>query len=278
MGSYTVSVTDHSGCVAAVSFSIADASTLVVDIGDDTTICVGNKVRLHTWIPGASYQWSTGSTDSFVVVTAPATNPLIVRVTKGNCTVADTVMVYTDSIIGFDLTASKMTICPTMPDTVSLTAMGKSNTPTAVAVFTWSTGFSDSAANTSAVQVHHSGSYTVTVEDDICTVTKSLTIADGPCDTACIGDYKTPNAFTPNGDTKNELFRVRYKCSLYNFSMRIYNRWGELIFETTDPNSGWDGTYKGIAQPEEVYMWNCCVAGTAGAGVKCTTGTLSLFR
>ncbi len=71
-----------------------------------------------------------------------------------------------------------------------------------------------------------------------------------------------PNAFTPNGDGRNDLF---YAISMYivkerlnpakQFQMRIYSRWGELLFEGTKPDDAWDGTYQGKACPDGLYVF-----------------------
>jgi gliding motility-associated-like protein len=62
-----------------------------------------------------------------------------------------------------------------------------------------------------------------------------------------------PNAFTPNGDGHNDLFRV-FAGSIRSFRMVIYNRWGEKLFQTTDMHAGWDGTVKGRPVPDGVYV------------------------
>jgi len=63
-----------------------------------------------------------------------------------------------------------------------------------------------------------------------------------------------PNAFTPNGDGKNELFFLRtYRIDKLN--LLIFNRWGELLFETNDKTKGWDGYYKGTISKNDVYIW-----------------------
>ncbi len=65
-----------------------------------------------------------------------------------------------------------------------------------------------------------------------------------------------PNAFSPNHNGRNDIFKPMgkyFKPDRYLF--QIYNRWGELIFETTDPEQGWDGTFKGVESPVGVYIW-----------------------
>jgi gliding motility-associated-like protein len=62
-----------------------------------------------------------------------------------------------------------------------------------------------------------------------------------------------PNAFTPNGDGINDIFYIRGNINIIVFS--IYNRWGENIFTSRNVNSGWDGTFKGVECPMEVYVY-----------------------
>lgn len=63
-----------------------------------------------------------------------------------------------------------------------------------------------------------------------------------------------PKAFSPNGDGKNDILYVR-GAGIEVVNLRIYNRWGEFIFETTDTEIGWDGTYKGKEAPVEAYAY-----------------------
>ena len=64
-----------------------------------------------------------------------------------------------------------------------------------------------------------------------------------------------PNAFTPNKDGRNDVFRpVAVGIKKINY-FRVYNRWGNLVFSTTEVNKGWDGTYKGKPQDAAVFVW-----------------------
>lgn len=63
-----------------------------------------------------------------------------------------------------------------------------------------------------------------------------------------------PNAFSPNGDGNNDVLYV-YGLMIREFTLKIYNRWGEMIFESNDLGRGWDGTYKGLEQPNEAYAY-----------------------
>ena len=70
-----------------------------------------------------------------------------------------------------------------------------------------------------------------------------------------------PNVFTPNGDGKNDEFRVLYR-SLKEFHCWVYNRWGKLVYEWTDPAKGWDGTINGKPAAEGAYFYVIRALGT----------------
>jgi gliding motility-associated-like protein len=63
-----------------------------------------------------------------------------------------------------------------------------------------------------------------------------------------------PNSFTPNGDGRNELFKA-YGNIIAGINMKIFNQWGQLIYETSDVQNGWDGRHKGRLQPMGVYVY-----------------------
>jgi trimeric autotransporter adhesin len=69
-------------------------------------------------------------------------------------------------------------------------------------------------------------------------------------------DIYIPNAFTPNGDGRNDILLV-YGYTIQNMRLMIFNQWGEKIFESNSQSAGWNGTYKGKPQPSGVYMYVC---------------------
>jgi gliding motility-associated-like protein len=89
--------------------------------------------------------------------------------------------------------------------------------------------------------------------------------------------YYVPNAFTPNGDGVNDIFRAIPVGMANTVYFRIFNRFGELLFETNQFLKGWDGTFKGKPQPNGVYVW--VVAGTDRNFKKVEIkGTVNLIR
>lgn len=77
-----------------------------------------------------------------------------------------------------------------------------------------------------------------------------LIMKTGRCDAVVV-----PNAFTPNRDFTNDLFKAKAFGILKAFSMSIYNRYGQLVFSATDINAGWDGMFNGNEQPSGTFVW-----------------------
>jgi len=98
---------------------------------------------------------------------------------------------------------------------------------------------------------HTTGFYSVTVTNSCGTAQSGVQVINGNC-----GVY-FPNAFTPNGDGRNETFKVITDNRLQAFHLEIFNRWGQVIFETADPHKGWDGTFNGRTAPNGTYVWKC---------------------
>jgi gliding motility-associated-like protein len=93
---------------------------------------------------------------------------------------------------------------------------------------------------------------------------------------AAINIY-VPRVFTPNGDGVNDVLKpILVGISSFHF-FSVYNRWGNLIYTTEDPNQGWDGKFKGVAQPVETYLWVAEGIDTEGNKVV-QKGMVSLVR
>ena len=105
------------------------------------------------------------------------------------------------------------------------------------------------------------GKYTV-----ICKVRNALCEADSMTMTVAITEsfIDVPNVFTPNGDGQNDEFRVAYK-SIAEFHCWVYNRWGKLVYDWTDPAKGWDGTINGRPAAEGAYFYVIRAKGTDAA-------------
>jgi gliding motility-associated-like protein len=85
-----------------------------------------------------------------------------------------------------------------------------------------------------------------------------------------------PNAFSPNGDGNNDTFLV-FGTVIKGMNMSIYDQWGGLLFKSTNQSAGWDGTYKGKAQPVGVYVYYVEATLNDGEVIK-RKGTINLLR
>ena len=91
------------------------------------------------------------------------------------------------------------------------------------------------------------------------------------------GDYLMPSAFTPNNDGLNDCYGISYWGVIQELEFSIFNRWGERIFYTTDRNKCWDGTYKGVKQDGNVFVY-MIKAKTSCESLVFRKGTFVLIR
>lgn len=97
----------------------------------------------------------------------------------------------------------------------------------------------------------------------------------------CYCNMVYPNGFTPNDDNLNDYFRPTPDCpKLFEFKLQVYNRWGELIFETTDINKSWDGSYQNKKCQDGVYFWTSNWKGVLNGipQLQSSSGILHLIR
>ncbi len=79
-----------------------------------------------------------------------------------------------------------------------------------------------------------------------------------------------PNAFSPNGDGKNDIYRAKQSSlqSIVEFKATIFNRWGQKLYQWSDPRGGWDGKYNGKTVKDGVYFVNVVAKGADGVEYK----------
>ena len=114
--------------------------------------------------------------------------------------------------------------------------------------------------------------YQLTVTgDDGCTASGKITIT-------IYDTLKMPNAFSPNGDGLNDVFRIPSQTSQKIISFSVYNRWGQRIFKTENSSTGWDGNFENQAQPPDTYVWQIKYQDLFTGKVVTTSGTVVLVR
>jgi gliding motility-associated-like protein len=275
---YTCTVTDANGCTQSRTANVEVRPLLSASVSVQH-LCAGDSVVLSPVItsPGTggpySYSWSTGSTASTITVHAAGTPGIALynlTLSDGcNPNAAVTFTVITDSTPIADITADSL--IGNAPLTVHFTDNG-----TGGGIFNWHLG-NGSSSNTQQASTHYinGGNYVVTF---------TVTNADG------CSDYDTlsitvidlapqiiiPNVFTPNGDGANELFDIK-GINLSRYDCSVFNRWGKLVFNSTDVKHKWDGKINGNPAEEGTYFYVVKAGSAVGEEIK-EQGYVSLFR
>jgi len=86
-----------------------------------------------------------------------------------------------------------------------------------------------------------------------------------------------PNAFTPNNDGQNDIFKIKNITDERLIDFKVFNRWGTILYRTTDPGGGWDGTYKG--QPQSIGVYGYVIQiGYSDGYIETYKGTVTLIK
>jgi gliding motility-associated-like protein len=215
-------------------------------------VCTGHFVLKSPIYTGAAYQWYkdglilTGATSEIYKVpdNDAAEGNYVVNIQHPDFCINSLPF----SVIFSEL--NKLTLGPDilLCDTGTITL--NASLQTAIN-YVWQDG-----SNNQTLNVNKSGSYWVQVTDvNGCTKEDSMNVTIQNCDQCRL---LIPSAFTPNSDGLNDLFKIRQQCpniGLLGFTLRVYNRWGQLVFMTNDINTGWDGTYRSKRLDQDVYVY-----------------------
>jgi gliding motility-associated-like protein len=104
-------------------------------------------------------------------------------------------------------------------------------------------------SSASTFTVNQPGLYSLTATNNCGSGSDDINITKGYCKVI------VPNAFTPNNDGLNDLFKVLGVESVTELNLKIFNRWGQLVFETSDKTKGWDGKFKNKLQPNGTFVF-----------------------
>jgi gliding motility-associated-like protein len=118
----------------------------------------------------------------------------------------------------------------------------------------------DTAIAGATLQIYRAttdGLYSVGINNGTCSVRSANTVRlqFQPCISVPETNVVVPTAFTPNRNGANDVLRpVLYNIASVSY-FKVFNRWGQLVFQTNTMNKGWDGTLNGVQQPTETYTW-----------------------
>ena len=251
----TLIAREAGGCSDTLTKEFTINPAPVVSITGDSVICSGqNSLTLSVATnQGDKIRWtpSTGlnDTEAFSVTASPeVTTKYTAKVTDAfGCSGSAEKTIHVNK--PFDLSRSPLndtSIFNGQRIQLSISTSGGNVT------YEWSPDDNISCIHCSDPWVFPSESttYSVTVSDGCSKITENFNIE-------VVGDFylEAPSAFTPNGDSKNDVFRFESK-NILEFDLKIFNRWGDIVFSTGDVNQGWDGNVNGHPQNIDTYKYN----------------------
>lgn len=232
-GIYAVTVKDSNSCENGDTIKIEQ---VIFPNIIETTYCDSSILSVNKQGIGIKNLWSTGDTTSSITVTQKGTYSI-----ESNslfCSLRDSITTSFSTMPKIEL-GNAIYTCDTSNILLEAKDTGK---------YLWSTG-----ATTSSINTTKSGSYWVSVERGKCSATDSINIF-------CDMWYFIPNAFTPNGDAINNGFGIT-GGNITSIKMKVFNRWGELLYQGAGLNPFWNGYYKETPCPDGAYMYIISIKG-----------------
>ena len=270
---YTVTVSNGS-CQDVASVTVTVNSPPVASISGITAVCSGQSGVLTASGKGA-YQWSTGATDTSIIVSPLTDITYYLTVTNSCGSSVDSIEITVDSGVNalFTVDLSEGEI----PLEVMFTDMS-------TGADSWQWDFGD-GTNPSTVQ-NPTHTYEIEGQFDVILIVTNSTSGCTDRDSVVIiaTEEKAmivfiPDIFSPNGDGENDVLYVRGK-GIASLNFLIYERWGELVFEANMDeamNQGWDGTFKGKESSPAVFVYYLKVVFKNGEE-KEQTGNITLIK
>jgi len=269
---YTVTEAICGQQYAFVTVNVLAAPTLFVSA--NATICSGNSTKLSA-TGGTNYNWTPSAGLSSPAISNPTASPTAtttytVITDNGTCSSSNSNITVTVNPVPAIYAGANASI--TIGQTYTITATANSNGLS----YSWTPEVVSSNGSMALVRPLSTTKYYVTATDpDGCAAADSVIIyVNSNCN-----DIFIPNAFSPNGDNINDLFSLQTQnsnCIIF-MTFQVYDRWGNQVFESTDPNNGWNGKYKGKELDEAVFVYSLQATLINGSSIS-KKGNISLIK
>lgn len=272
---YTVTVTDNCGSAAVtetVTITISDYQPMQVTASPNTAICLNDQAEIGVSVtgglPGYTYSWSNSGGSSDTVLVSPGTTTNYTITVTDACGISATgqVQVVVNSVSAdFSFPAPKSF-------TVEFTNLSSSNASS----YWWDFGDGESSTEENPSHAYpDTGLYAVmlvAISPEGCMDT-TWNVLDMQPEMF----FYFPNSFTPNGDGLNDVF-TGVGIGIRDYNMKIFNRWGEMIFESNNIRQGWDGRTKSGEAQQDVYVVVFDVKAKNNVDKKKLIGHVTLIR
>ncbi len=239
-GTYTLTAFTSAGCKAYDTINVLNVYELpTVKLDKDSVLCSGVNKVLDAGTGFAKYSWNTGELTPGITVNTLGNYWVTVTDAHG-CKGADTTRLQMVQQIPSLFLPADIHICTY--ETAVIKPL------TTYINYLWSDG-----SSTSSISSNKAGLYWLQVTDKYgCKGKDSINVM---LKNDCITGIYVPNAFSPNGDTKNDVFKPLVYKPVKQYLFKIYNRWGILVFQSSNPSQGWDGKVGGQAQDGNTFTW-----------------------
>lgn len=239
-GVYSNTVTTAAGCDSIVELHLSYSALPTVSLGSDKVLCTRDEYPVHlspntSNADGAMYAWSTGESTSGIDVSSDGNYSVTVTNQRG-CVGFDDVNVRLQDELTLDL-HQEDDFC----DDGRATLVAATNAPNIY----WSTGES-----TPEIEVHAYGRYHVRVYDGPCQLVQDIDVD------RCPFNLYFPNCISASfDDGMNDYFFMSDPSLVAEWEIWIYDRWGMLVYHSTDPNFRWNGMINGKVAANQVFSW-----------------------
>ena len=259
------------GCDSIIITTLTVTPLADATITPQSAVCSGDPSFGFTSAQSGGTWSGIGITDGVLGIFSPTvagvgSHQIIYEIT-GNCGDADTINITVNASPIFSVVSIDDN-CEQAEGSITLANI--SGIPPFI--YNWDLGLTTSGNTANNLEV---GSYSVTVMDSTgCSSTFTTTINDFGLD--CDYHIYLPNVFSPNGDGENDVLFVRGK-GIESVSLKIYNRWGNKVFESNNLEQGWDGTFKGKEQGSAVFVYYISATFVNGSTIE-DKGNVSIVR
>ena len=273
-GTYTVTVIDDAGCTSLFDVTIGEPDEIIISGTTSNATCADNDGSIQTNVSGGNggftYTWTPSGTGANPTGLSPGTYDVTVTDANG-CTAQSSFIVGLDNSLLVEIVPDAPVIGSGDEVTLNVTTIPGTSNPS----YSWSPseGLSCDDCPSPIASPSTTTTYTVTVTDaNGCTGQATVTVfVTEPCGVPMI-----PTIFSPNGDGNNDNLCVLGNC-IVEMELSIYNRWGEMVFETTNQNICWDGTHREKPVNTGVFVYKLRTVNTDGEEI-IDSGNITLVR